>query len=150
RTFPAGSYVVRVDQPYSRIADVLLDRQYWSPDDPQKHPYDDTGWSLGDQFGVDLVRVTDAALLDAPMHAVNWPLSPRAATGNGAIRVIANPASAELASLRFAAKGTAIEVARESFKLGERNFAAGSLIARRASAEFDANAAKLGLDVVKV
>ena len=46
RTFPAGSYVVRMDQPYSRIADALLDRQFWSPEDPQKHPYDDTGWSL--------------------------------------------------------------------------------------------------------
>src|SRR5689334_10554338 len=28
RTFPAGSYVVRMDQPYSRIADALLDYQY--------------------------------------------------------------------------------------------------------------------------
>ena len=31
RLLPAGSYVVRMDQPYSRIADALLDRQYWSP-----------------------------------------------------------------------------------------------------------------------
>ena len=66
RTFPAGSLVVRMDQPYSRIADVLLDRQYWAPGDPQKHPYDDTGWSLGDQFGVDVARITDARLLQAP------------------------------------------------------------------------------------
>ena len=43
RTFAAGSYVVRMDQPYSRIADMLLDYQYWSPDDPQRNPYDDTG-----------------------------------------------------------------------------------------------------------
>ncbi|MEO8804279.1 MAG: M14 family zinc carboxypeptidase, partial [Rudaea sp.] len=50
RTFPAGSYVVRMDQPYSRIVDTLLDRQYWSPDDPQKHPYDDTGWTMGAMF----------------------------------------------------------------------------------------------------
>src|SRR6266478_5784384 len=28
RTFPAGSYIVRMDQPYSRIADALLDYQY--------------------------------------------------------------------------------------------------------------------------
>ncbi|MEO7014878.1 MAG: M14 family zinc carboxypeptidase [Dokdonella sp.] len=147
RTFPAGSYVVRMDQPYSRIADVLLDRQYWSPDDPQKHPYDDTGWSLGDQFGVDLTRVTDAALLKAPMQAVAWPLPAKSAEGSGAIRVIANPASAELASLRFAAKGTSIEIAREAFKMGERNFAAGSLIVRRADSSFDKAAAALGVDV---
>lgn len=148
RSFPAGSYVVRMDQPYSRIADVLLDRQYWSPDDPQKHPYDDTGWSLGDQFGVDLVRVTDAALLKASMQAVTWPLPDKAAEGHGAIRVIANPAAPELASLRFAAKGTAIEIAGEAFRIGEREFAAGSLIVRRADAAFDTDAARLGLAVL--
>src|SRR5262249_27039760 len=31
REFPAGSYVIRMDQPYSRIADALLDYQFWSP-----------------------------------------------------------------------------------------------------------------------
>ncbi len=147
RTLPAGSYVVRMDQPYSRIADVLLDRQYWSPDDPQKHPYDDTGWSLGDQFGVDLVRVTDTALLKASMHAVAWPLPDKAAEGSGAIRIIANPAAAELASLRFATKGTSIEIADEPFKIGERHFAAGSFIVRRADSGFDRIACGLGLDV---
>lgn len=70
RTFAAGSYVVRMDQPYSRIADTLLDRQYWSPKDPQQHPYDDTGWSMGDLFGVEVVRVTDATVLKTPMAAV--------------------------------------------------------------------------------
>ena len=70
RTFPAGSWVIRMDQPYSRIADTLLDRQYWSPDDPQKHPYDDTGWSFGDMFGVDVARVLDPSVLNAPMQLV--------------------------------------------------------------------------------
>jgi hypothetical protein len=74
RTFAAGSIVVRMDQPYSRIADALLDRQYWSPDDPQKHPYDDTGWSFGPLFGVDVVRVTDAAILKAPMTRIGKPI----------------------------------------------------------------------------
>ncbi|HEY6331817.1 MAG TPA: M14 family zinc carboxypeptidase, partial [Blastocatellia bacterium] len=36
KEFPAGSYIVRMDQPYCRIADMLLDYQYWSPEDPQK------------------------------------------------------------------------------------------------------------------
>ncbi|WIG55450.1 MAG: hypothetical protein OJF61_001236 [Rhodanobacteraceae bacterium] len=70
RTFPAGSWIVRMDQPYSRIADTLLDRQYWSPDDPQKHPYDDTGWSFGDLFGVDVARVVDTLVLKVPMTEV--------------------------------------------------------------------------------
>src|SRR6185437_13715200 len=67
RTFPARSWIIRMDQPYSRIADTLLDRQYWSPDDPQKHPYDDTAWSFGDLFGVDVARVVDASVLKVPM-----------------------------------------------------------------------------------
>jgi hypothetical protein len=75
KTFPAGSYVVRLDQPYSRIADTLLDRQYWSPKDPQKHPYDDTAWSMGDLFNVQLARVTDPSILDAPMTAVTQPIA---------------------------------------------------------------------------
>ncbi len=75
RSFPAGSYVIRMDQPYSRIADTLLDRQYWSPKDPQQHPYDDTGWSMGDLFNVQVVRVTDTAILKAPMKLVGEPVA---------------------------------------------------------------------------
>lgn len=74
RTFPAGSFVVRMDQPYSRIADALLDRQYWSPKDPQKHPYDDTAWSMGDLFDVQVVRVTDNSILKAPMSRLDGPV----------------------------------------------------------------------------
>ncbi|HET9836406.1 MAG TPA: M14 family zinc carboxypeptidase [Rhodanobacteraceae bacterium] len=76
RTFPAGSYIVRMDQPYSRIADTLLDRQYWAPDDPQKHPYDDTGWSFGDLFGVGVARVNDTSVLKVPAQPVTNLASP--------------------------------------------------------------------------
>ena len=76
RTFAAGSYVVRMDQPYSRIVDTLLDRQYWAPDDPQKHPYDDTGWTFGALFGVNVTRVTDTTILRVPMQPVSAPAQP--------------------------------------------------------------------------
>ena len=68
--FPAGSYIVRMDQPYSRIADTLLDYQYWAPNDPQTRPYDDTGWTFGELFNVQVVRVTDPKVLDAAMERV--------------------------------------------------------------------------------
>lgn len=147
RSFPAGSFIVRLDQPWSRVADVLLDRQYWSPDDPQKHPYDDTGWTLGEQFGVDVERVTDNGILKARMQRVDGALPTRAIAGSGTLRIVANSATAELASLRFAAKGASIDVATQAFKHGGRDYAAGSLIVRRADAGFDDNARRLGLDV---
>ena len=59
--FPAGSYVVRMDQPYSRMADMLLDTQYYNVSDPR--PYDDTGWTLGALRNVKTVRVTDKSVL---------------------------------------------------------------------------------------
>ena len=37
--YAAGSYIIRMDQPFSRSADMLLDKQYYNPDDPR--PYDD-------------------------------------------------------------------------------------------------------------
>ncbi len=58
---PKGSLVVRMDQPYCRMADMLLDKQYYRADDPS--PYDDTGWTLGPLFDVNSVRVTDRAIL---------------------------------------------------------------------------------------
>ena len=42
--FAKGSYVIRMDQPYSRLADTLLDVQYVRGDE---RVYDDTGWTLG-------------------------------------------------------------------------------------------------------
>ena len=61
----AGSYIVRMDQPYSRMADMLLDTQYFNVSDPR--PYDDTGWTLGPLRNVATMRVTDASILQSPM-----------------------------------------------------------------------------------
>ncbi|HMD86258.1 MAG TPA: M14 family zinc carboxypeptidase [Terriglobia bacterium] len=68
---PLGSYIIRMDQPYSRIADMLLDTQYYSTSDP--HPYDDTGWTLGPLRNVKTLRITDAAVLKAPMTLLDVP-----------------------------------------------------------------------------
>ena len=72
RTFPAGTYVLRMDQPYSRIADTLLDYQYWAASDPQKSIYDDTGWTFGELGNVQVARVTDVKVLDAAMNRRGW------------------------------------------------------------------------------
>ncbi|AIE87517.1 hypothetical protein OP10G_4149 [Fimbriimonas ginsengisoli Gsoil 348] len=65
QSIPRGSYVVRMDQPYSRMADMLLDTQYYKPSDPRS--YDDTGWSLGPLFDVKTWRIKDPAILDRQM-----------------------------------------------------------------------------------
>src|SRR5687768_11769018 len=89
RQFPAGSYIVRMDQPYSRIADALLDHQYWAPNDPQQDVYDDTGWTLGELGNVQVVRVTDVKALSAPMERVTGEVrAPAGVTGTGSTYLI--------------------------------------------------------------
>src|SRR5205807_2568756 len=100
REFPAGTYVVRMDQPYSRIADMLLDQQFYSNED--RRPYDDSGWSAGPLHNIEVVRVTDKKVLSAPMELMKEPITPAGgAMGNGAVLAIQNNATPELATLRF-------------------------------------------------
>jgi hypothetical protein len=131
RTFPAGSYVVRMDQPYSRIADALLDRQYWSPDDPQKHPYDDTGWSFPALFDTEAVRVTDRKVLAAPMSRVEGPVQPRGGvTGSGAVFAVAQRGDDAMFRLRYALGDATVEAAAEPFKAAGRDFPRGTWLVR--------------------
>ncbi|HWE46555.1 MAG TPA: M14 family zinc carboxypeptidase [Caulobacteraceae bacterium] len=128
-TLPAGSFVVRMDQPFSRAADSLLDRQYWAPDDPQKHPYDDTGWSFPELFNVHAVRVTDPTILDAPMTPLGdiADVSGRI-SGAGDVVVVNNSGQTSLLSLVYKLKPAKIAVADAAFDADGKHYAAGSLL----------------------
>ncbi|MCA1815882.1 MAG: hypothetical protein LC746_05635, partial [Acidobacteria bacterium] len=136
RTFPAGSYVVRMDQPHSRIADALLDYQYWSPRDPQTQPYDDTGWTWGELYNTQVARVTDTKVLDAPLERITSPVhAPGGVTGSGSIFLINHNADTELVTLRYRLKGANIEAAEEPFDSAGQKFNRGSFIVRGVSAD---------------
>ena len=112
-TFAAGSIVIRMDQPYSRVADALLDRQYWAPDDPQKHPYDDTGWSFAHLFNLKVVRLTDPAILKANMRIIEDPaVLAGKLDGSGSVIAINNSGQISLLSAIYKLKGTKIQAAR--------------------------------------
>src|SRR5690348_17321511 len=148
REFPAGSYIVRMDQPYSRIADALLDHQYWSPDDPQKTPYDDTGWTFGELFHLQVTRVTDTKVLDVPMDRVTEPRAPGWVKGNGTVFAINNNAEPALATLRYKLREASIEAAEEPFESGGKKFNRGSFLVRNVNrSDFDRAAAELGVPV---
>jgi hypothetical protein len=151
QTFPAGSYVIRMDQPYSRIADALLDHQYWSPEDPQKTPYDDTGWTFGELYGVQVARVTDAKILQAPMERVTELRVPGGAKGEGTIFAIENHAEPALASLRYKLKDADMQAAEEAFESAGKKFAVGTILVKNADrAKLDAATKDLGLQTTAV
>ena len=149
RSFPAGSYVIRMDQPYSRVADALLDYQYWSPDDPQKTPYDDTAWTLGELFGVQVARVTDPKVLSIAMEKVTALPATGGVQGEGTIFVINNHAEPALATLRYRLKDATIDAAEEPFTSNNASFARGTFLIRNVSrSDLDAATKSLGLRAV--
>lgn len=147
RTFPAGSYVVRMDQPYSRIADALLDYQYWSPDDPQKHPYDDTGWTFPESFDVEAFRITDTTVLHARMEQVKDSVrAPGGVSGSGSLFAISHNGDNALITLRYRLPKADIQMAEEPFDADGQKFTRGSFIIRGVSAsDLDAVTKELGL-----
>src|SRR5271163_2078866 len=151
REFPAGSYIVRMDQPYSRIADALLDYQYWSPDDPQKTPYDDTGWTFGELFGVQVTRVVDPKVLDVAMEKVKEIHAPSGVSGEATIYAINNNAEPSLATLRYKLHDASIEAAEEPFESGGKKFSRGSFLIRNATrAQLNDAISNLGLQATPV
>ena len=151
REFPAGSYIIRMDQPYSRIADALLDYQYWSPDDPQKTPYDDTGWTFGELFGVQVTRVTDPKVLDVAMERVKVIHAPSSVSGDATIYAINNNAEPTLATLRYKLHDASIEAAEEPFELAGKKFTRGSFLIRNVTrAQLNDAISDLGLQATPV
>lgn len=127
--YPAGSYVIRMDQPYSRMADMMLDTQYYNVNDPR--PYDDTGWTLGALRNVKTVRVTEKGVLQAPMSLLSQNAkvtgTVSGASSPGAYLINHN-AENTLMTLRFKLGDLKISTAEEAFEAGGQKFNAGTFI----------------------
>jgi uncharacterized membrane protein YgcG len=155
-----------MDQPYSRIADALLDYQYWAPNDAQARPYDDTGWTFPEGFAVQAVRITDVKVLDAAMEGVKdirppsgigvAVTAPHTQDGDGtpgatraaeaAVFAINHNADNSLVTLRYKMKDADIQLAEEPFESNGTKFNRGSFIIRGvAQADLDRVTTELGL-----
>ncbi len=148
REFPAGSYIVRMDQP------VLAHRRRaarlpgtWAPNDPQSRPYDDTGWTFPENFGVQSVRVTDVKVLDAPMELVKGEVKAvSGVTGQGALFAVNQTGDNSLITLRYRLKDADIQVAEEPFEAGGAKFNRGTFVIKGvAQADLDKTLTALGL-----
>jgi uncharacterized membrane protein YgcG len=118
-----------MDQPYSRMADMMLDTQYYNVNDPR--PYDDTGWTLGALRNVKTVRVTDKAVLQTPMTLLTKDAKVTGSVSSPATPVayvVNHNAENSLMTLRYKLKDLKIEAAEEGFEAGGQKFNAGSFI----------------------
>ena len=143
---PKGSYIIRMDQPYSRLADMLLDTQYYNPRDPRS--YDDTGWTLGALRNVKTIRVMDTALLDKPMQKIATIELAGQINGSGSTFLINDNTDNTLATFRYKLADVPMESAESPFELDGIKFNAGTFVIRNADrAKIESAAKELGITV---
>ncbi|MBI3949325.1 MAG: hypothetical protein HY314_02560 [Acidobacteria bacterium] len=139
--FLAGSYIIRMDQPYSRIVDMLLDKQYYNTSDPR--PYDDVGWTLGALKSVKTVRVADQSILKVPMTLIEGEAKVAGklvGSASTAGYIIKHNTENTLMTLRYRLKDITIHAAEEPFKALDRDFLAGSFVIKTEGAPSDLRA----------
>jgi hypothetical protein len=124
-TFPAGSYVIRMDQPYSRLADTLLDTQYVRSDEKV---YDDTGWTLSYLKNVECKRIVNMDVLKTPMHPwAGASAGSRPAIHDGRVIAIANSADTDLVRLMYSVPGIKAAASEEEYKDKKKTWPAGTV-----------------------
>ena len=133
-----GDYIVRLDQPYGGVVEMLMGVQWYPSSNPR--PYDDTGWYSPALRNVTTVRVDDKAIFDKPMSLVTAAeiTVPGTIAGTGATIVIDNVADNTLATFAFANKALKMQVAEQAFDMGGHHFAPGAFVitgATRAAVE---------------
>lgn len=126
-TFPTGSFIVKRDQPYGRLAKILLEKQTYP--DPKLKTYDDSAWSMGMMAHVKVVESADLKTLDAAVQPVDHD-DPQGAVGPAGAPAYAvlDYGSVNLATLRYRLKDVKIQVAEQAFTDGARAIPAGSFI----------------------
>ncbi|HUQ86105.1 MAG TPA: hypothetical protein VM096_01020, partial [Vicinamibacterales bacterium] len=133
-TFPAGSYIVKLNQPYGPLAKTLLEKQNYP--DASLTTYDDSAWSMGMANNIDIRTIEDKTILDAAATLLKEDVTtlgvlsdPNGAIGaSNSIYIVSHNGALNLITLRYRLKDTPIKAAKSSFKVGDREFAAGSLL----------------------
>jgi hypothetical protein len=149
-TFPAGSLIIKRNQPYGRLAKILLEKQTFP--DPKLKTYDDSAWTMGLMAHVKVVPSADLTALDIPVTPVDQYVAPSVIAAPGApAYAVLDEGSINLASLRYALKDVSLRIAESDFTAEGRTVPAGSFIVPGGAYErLKVAAAPLGLTVVSL
>ncbi len=144
---PAGTFVFRLDQPYSRYLQAVLEPRTQLPADfleeelanaegrlPDRF-YDITAWSRPLALGLSLLEA-GAFSQAATVPLANAPSGPKALPEMDAAYVLPNESGASVAlAARLRREGFRVHCARKRFAAGGRDYGAGAFILRRAGNE---------------
>jgi len=150
--FPAGTYVVRLDQPYRNYAVDLLTPQHYPKDGSE--PYDDVSWELPAHYRLLAIPTADASVRGVALATLNEAPHPTGnVNGDGPVFLLKDTGQEGLLAARYRLANFALEIAEHGFHVAGAEFPAGSWIipAQDGLAQtLHACAAELGLDFTSV
>jgi Zinc carboxypeptidase len=146
--YPAGTYVVRLDQPYRNYAVDLL-----TPQDFPKggdEPYDDVSWELPANFHLEAIPTADASIHNAAVTPLKEEPHPAGnISGSGPVFLLKDTGQEGLFAARYRLSKFNVEIAEREFRVGNADFPAGSWIVNAQDGLLPAlrdASAELGLD----
>src|SRR5476649_2092031 len=112
--YPAGTYVVRLDQPYRNYAVDLLTPQEYPKDGSE--PYDDVSWELPAHYHLQALATTDASVRSSDL--INLTEAPHASgkvAGSGAFYILKDTGQEGLLEARYRLAAFNIDIAEYAF-----------------------------------
>jgi len=150
QSLPAGTFLVRMDQPYRGFALDLLAPQQYPADEALYQPYDDVSWALPIHFGIDTIAVDDPGIRKIATTPVTEPIAyPGRVEGNGPVFLLRDTGQEALHAARHRLARYDVDVAESAFEQDGREYPAGSWVLRGGWGlrdALDGVAAELGLD----
>lgn len=127
-TFAAGTYVVRLDQPYRNYAVDLLTPQNYPKD--ASEPYDDVSWDLLAHYHLNATATADAAVRAADLALLAEAPRPagKVVGGGGDIFLLDDTGQEGLLEARYRLAGFDVRIAEHGFTVGGISYHAGSWI----------------------
>jgi hypothetical protein len=151
-SFPPGTYVVRLDQPYRNYAVDLLAPQHYPKDG--EAPYDDVSWELPANYHLQAIATADASIRDVGLIRLTEPPHPAGrVVGAGQVYLLKDTGQESFLAARYRLANFEVQIAEHDFEEGSTKFPAGSWILSNQNGLSEAvqsTAAELGLDFTQV
>jgi hypothetical protein len=146
-TYPAGSLVLKRNQPYGRLAKILLEKQNFPTD--ATTTYDDTGWTMGLMSQATVDEIDDKAILDVPVRNIDVYNPQGSVKGSGPVTAILHNGSNNLITLRYRLKDLSFDAIEAPTRAGDTELPAGTLLVA-SSPRVKAEVERLGLHAVEL
>jgi Zinc carboxypeptidase len=146
--YPAGTYVVRLDQPYRNYAVDLLTAQHYPKDG--EPPYDDVSWQLPANYHLQAIATSDPSIRDTALTGLTEaPKVTGRVSGSGPVYLLKDTGQESFLTARYRLASVEIQIAEHEFEAGGKKYPAGSWILADQPGLHDAiqtTSSELGLD----